>query len=385
MTHTSFIEISESAIKNNITFIKNYLGNEVIFSSVVKGNAYGHGIKTYCTLAYKYGVRHFSVSDANEAYEVKKALGENKVSIMIMGMIHNSQLAWAVENDIEFYVFETDRLQMAVQAAKKLKRPAKIHVEIETGMNRTGFETKKLVAVINYIQENTPYITVKGFCSHLAGAESIANYKRITDQQKKFKKAVKKIQQHEFLNPIFHLASSAASVRYPKTRLNLARIGILQYGFFPTKEILVHYFNKNQVFNSPLKRVLSWKTQVMDVKKVPSGQFIGYGTSFFTNHTTTIAIIPIGYSSGYNRSLSNRGKVLIQGQRFDVIGTVNMNMLAVDVTDATYTIQKGDEVVLIGSQGEREISVSSFNDAIQIINYELLTKLPDNLPRIITK
>lgn len=384
MTHTSFIEISESAIKNNISFIKTHLGDEVTFSSVVKGNAYGHGIKTYCNLAYKYGVRHFSVSDANEAYELKKHLQEKDVSIMVMGMIHNSQLDWAIENNIEFYVFEIDRLQAAVKVAKKLNILAKIHIEIETGMNRTGFELKNLATIIAYIEANKNHIIVKGICSHLAGAESISNYKRITDQQKKFRKAIKKIDQYGFLNPDFHLASSAASVRYPKTRFDLVRIGILQFGFFPTKEILVHYLNKHKIYESPLQRVLSWKTQVMDVKTVKAGQFIGYGTSFFTNEETKIAIIPVGYSSGYSRSLSNRGKVIIRGKRHNIIGTVNMNMLAVDVTNAD-VIEKGDEVVLIGSQEESEITVSSFNDSIQIINYELLTKLPDNLPRIITQ
>ncbi|TDQ30336.1 alanine racemase [Tenacibaculum caenipelagi] len=382
--HTSFIEISESAIENNIRFIKNHLGEDVLFSSVVKGNAYGHGIRTYCTLAYKHGVRHFSVSDANEAYELKKALPQKDISIMIMGMIDNSQLEWAVENNIEFYVFEIDRLQATVQAAKRLQIPAKVHLEIETGMNRTGFVVKNIPNVIKYIQENLQYLVVKGVCSHLAGAESISNYKRITDQQKKFRNAIKKINQYDFLNPDFHLASSAASIRYPKTRFDLVRIGILQFGFFPTKEILVHYLNKHKIFESPLQRVISWKTMVMDVKTVKAGQFIGYGTSFFTNHETKIAIIPVGYSSGYSRSLSNRGKVLIRGKRHSIVGTVNMNMMAVDVTYAEH-VEKGDEVVLIGDQGDREITVSSFNDYIQIINYELLTKLPDNLPRVITK
>ena len=384
MTHTSYIEVSESAIENNIRFIKNHLGDEVVFSSVVKGNAYGHGIKTYCALAYKYGVKHFSVSDANEAYELKKSLPQKDVSIMIMGMIDNSQLEWAIKNNIEFYVFEMDRLQAAAQAAKKLQIPAKIHLEIETGMNRTGFAMKDFPSIIRYAQENLQYLVVKGVCSHLAGAESISNYKRIIDQQKKFRNTIKKVNQYGFLNPDFHLASSAASIRYPKTRFDLVRIGILQFGFFPTKEILVHYLNKHKIFESPLKRVISWKTKVMDVKTVKAGQFIGYGTSFFTNHETKIAIIPVGYSSGYSRSLSNRGKVLIRGKRHNIIGTVNMNMMAVDVTYAE-RVEKGDEVVLIGDQGDREITVSSFNDYIQIINYELLTKLPDNLPRIITK
>lgn len=384
MTHTSYLELSESAIKNNINFIREIIGNTTIFSSVVKGNAYGHGIKTYCMLAYKYGVRHFSVSDANEAFDIKKTLPYEDVTIMIMGMIENSQLPWAIENEIEFFVFEENRLQKAIEAAKKVKRRAKIHLEIETGMNRTGFVPKEITKVLKYIETHKEFVDVKGICSHLAGAESISNYKRITDQKKKFKNVRKRVKELDLFNPNYHLASSAATIRYPTTRLDLVRVGILQFGFFPTKEILVHYLTKEKIVENPLKRIISWKTEVMDVKTIKAGQFIGYGTSYFTNQETKIAIIPVGYSSGYSRSLSNKGKVLIRGQRHKIVGTINMNMMAVDITHAD-TIEKGDEVVLIGSQGDVEITVSSFNDSIQIINYELLTRLPENLPRIITK
>ena len=129
---------------------------------------------------------------------------------------------------------------------------------------------------------------------------------------------------------------------------------------------------------------MSWKTSVMDVKTVKAGEFVGYGTSYFTNQVTKIALLPVGYSFGYSRSLSNQGKVLINGARFDVVGSVNMSILAVDITDDE-TIVKGNEVVLIGNQGDQELSVSSFSDFSQLINYELLTRLPQDIPRIITK
>ena len=381
---TSYIEISESAIQNNIQFIQELIGCNVTFSSVVKGNAYGHGIETYCPLAYKYGAKHFSVSDVNEAYQVKNILPYKDIAIMIMGMIDSKQLAWVIENNIEFYVFEIDRLEEAVKIAKAIKIPAKIHIEIETGMNRTGFKTKELQQIIRFVKINKEHLLIKGFCSHLAGAESISNYKRVADQKKKFKSIQNKIKTDDFFNPAFHLASSAATIRYPKTRLDMVRIGILQFGFFPTKEILVHYLNKQNALESPLKRIISWKTKVMDIKIIKTGQFIGYGTSYLTNHETKIAIIPVGYSSGYSRSLSNRGRVLINGIRHDIIGTINMNMMVVDVTQ-NGQVKKGDEVVLIGNQEEQEITISSFNDAIQLVNYELLTRLPNNIPRIITK
>ncbi len=383
MQHTSYIEISDSAVENNIAFIREILGDDVIFSSVVKGNAYGHGIETYCPLAYKHGIRHFSVADANEAYALTQCFPSNDITIMIMGMIDDDQIDWAIEKGIEFYVFNTERLESTINAARKAGTSAKIHLELETGMNRTGIESKNLARTLSMVEEDPDLLDIKGICTHLAGAESIANYKRITDQQKKFRRLKTQLEKHEWLKPLYHMASSAASLRYPKSRYDLARIGILQYGFFPTREIQVQYQSKKKQYNNPLIRVVSWKTKVMDVKTIKAGQFVGYGTSYFTNVDTKIAIIPVGYSSGYSRSLSNRGKVLIKGMRYDVIGTVNMNMMVVEITTAD-NIEKGDEVVLIGDQGEMEMTVSSFSDYSHLINYELLTRLPRNIPRIIT-
>lgn len=381
MQHTSHIELSRSALKTNISFIKNMLG-ETTFSSVVKGNAYGHGISHFCPLLYENGIRHFSVFSANEAFDVLNTLPKD-ISIMIMGHIDNDQIEWAIKNEIEFYVFEEDRLNKAIETARKLNIPARIHLEMETGMNRSGFSIRKLKYLLGILEENKTNLQLMGICSHLAGAESITNYKRIKDQYERFTKVQKRLREVEWLNTKYHLACSAASIQYPKTRMDLARIGILQYGFFPSNEVLVQYLTKNKTHENPLKRVISWKTTVMDVKEVKAGEFVGYGTSFFTSAKSKIALIPVGYSHGFSRSLSNQGKVLIRGQRFDVIGTVNMNMMAVDITQAD-SIAKGEEVVLIGKQGDLDISVSSFSDYSNLLNYELLTRLPAYITRKIT-
>jgi alanine racemase len=381
MQHTSHIELSKSALSTNLSFIKSLLGNTKL-SCVVKGNAYGHSIEKFCPLLYQNGVRHFSVFSSYEAERVLNCLPKD-ITIMIMGYIDNIQIEWAITNNIEFFVFEEDKLDKAIEIAKKTKSTAKIHLEIETGMNRTGFELKTFSTILNKIQKHITSVEVKGVCSHLAGAESIANYKRIKDQYKKFTKTQKQLSKLDWINPDYHLACSAASIQYPKTQMDIARIGILQYGFFPSDEVLIQYLTKNKIYDNPLKRVMSWKTKVMDTKTVKQGEFIGYGTSYFTNAKTKIALIPVGYAYGFSRSLSNQGKVLIRGTRFNVIGTVNMNMLAVDITKLD-TIEKGEEVVLIGKQGEFQINVSSFSEYSRLLNYELLTRLPADIPRIIT-
>jgi alanine racemase len=251
-------------------------------------------------------------------------------------------------------------------------------------MNRTGLDLKILDVLLNRINENLDCLSVQGICTHLAGAEDISNHERVSSQFDSFKSAQKIIQSRDWMKPRWHAASSAATIRYPEMQMDMARIGILQYGFFPTQEVLVHYLGENKANVNSLKRIITWKTRVMDVKTVKEGEFVGYGTSYFTNKVTRIAMIPVGYSFGYSRSLSNMGKVLIKGKRLNVIGNINMSMMAVDITNIE-GIEKGEEVVLIGNQADSEIAVSSFSDYSQLINYELLTRLPQDIPRIITQ
>jgi len=380
--HTSYLEISKSALEHNLQYLKNFISDGVQISSVVKGNAYGHGLEVFVPLAENCGINHFSVFSADEALRVHNSISENS-TIMIMGLINNEKLEWAIENNIEFYVFEPDRLEKALETAKRIGKIAKIHIEVETGMNRTGFAMDQLPAVFQLLKNNSSHLCFKGLCTHFAGAESIANYYRIKKQQQVFRKVIKKVDAAGLNPEQKHTACSAAALRYPKFQMDMVRLGIIQYGFFPNKEILIEYLTKKKENKNPLQRLISWKSRVMDVNKVKTGEFVGYGTSYLANSDLKIAIIPVGYAHGFNRNLSNQGIVLINGQRASVVGTVNMNMITVDVSNQVNSVEKGDEVVLIGKQGDLEISVSSFSDFSDQVNYELLTRLPENLPRLV--
>lgn len=379
MHRNSIIELNQEAYQSNLSFLKKMLGKNVIFSSVVKGNAYGHGIKEFVTMAYNNGVNHFSVFDVEEAKIVFDTLGNN-VTIMIMGFVADEDLHWAIKNNIEFYVFERYRLAMAIKTAKKIKSKAKIHIEIETGMNRTGFTKKELPRVAKYIIKESEYIDFVGLCTHYAGAESISNYYRVENQIKLFKEAVAVFKENGIEPKIKHTACSAASMMFPETQMDLVRIGILQYGLWPSPEVLVTYLNSKKKKTDPLQRVISWKSEIMNVKQVKSGEFIGYGTSYMAKNNMKIATIPIGYSHGYSRSLSNQGRVLVNGQRCGIIGTINMNMLSIDVSEVEH-IKKGDAVVVIGNQGNLAITVSSFSELNNLLNYEFLSRISKSIPR----
>ena len=276
MFQPSVIEISKSALQQNIVFIKAFLNKGVKLSCVIKGNAYGHGIETYIPIAEEAGVDHFSVFSADEAFRVKQ-ICKADTGVMIMGFIDYSELEWAIEQEVEFYVFDNSRLLAAITAARKLNMKARIHLEVETGMNRTGYDLKNLKLALDLIKKNPDCLTVEGMCTHYAGAESIANYVRVQSQIKKFNQFRKFIEKEGIKPRRYHTACSAAAITYPKTQMDMVRVGILQYGFWPTRETYIQYIHKNGEPSLPLKRILSWKSRVMNVKMIKTGEFIGYG------------------------------------------------------------------------------------------------------------
>lgn len=376
----TWIEIDKKAYLHNIKFLKNNF-REPIISSVIKGNAYGHGIEQIVPLAQEGGINHFSVFSLDEACRAYSVKNESS-TLMIMGFIPNDSYEWVIEHDINFFVYNVDSLHKAVKASKNVKKKAKIHLEIETGMNRTGLNEDYLESTLEIIADNKHNIELKGVCTHLAGAESIANHVRIKRQMINFNRILNRIAKNGFKPELIHMASSAASIVYPRTRKDLIRTGILQYGFWPSFETRIAYMQRYKHTIDPLRRVLSWKSSVMQVKTVDAGEFISYGTAYFAHENKKIAVVPVGYSDGYNRSLSNNGRVLIHGKVAPVIGLINMNMLIADITGFK-NVKAGDEVVLIGNQKNNTIQVSSFSEFTQQINYELLTRLPESLPRII--
>ncbi len=381
MFNTSYIEISKKAFKNNIRYLKKIIGNDIRFSSVIKGNAYGHGVENIVPLAEEAGIDHFSVFSAKEAYDALPVMSP-KSRIMIMGMLDDEEIEWAIENDIAFFVFDMGRLEKAVETARMLQKKACIHIEVETGFNRTGFDYKEMPALIDYLKKEKEHYLFEGLCTHYAGAESLSNYLRIKNQITLFKRFHRYFSRHGLNPQLRHTACSAAALTYPNTIMDMVRFGIAQYGFWPSPETHMFRFQKDSSDANPLRRLLSWKSKVMVVKEVEAGNFIGYGSSYLANKRMKIAIIPVGYANGFSRALSNTGRVLIRGRRVPVIGTVTMNTLTVNVTDIP-GVERGDEVVMIGKQKRLSISIASFCEMSEQLNYQLLTRLPAGIPRFI--
>jgi alanine racemase len=383
MLHTSYIELSKKALNHNLQFLKSKLKPGVRYSMVIKGNAYGHGIESILPMVEEAGIDHFAVFSVDEAMRAHK-IKQKHCEIMIMGFIDDEYLEWAIEHDVSFYVFTMERLRAVLSVARKTSKPARVHIELETGMHRTGFLQNELTDVAELLTKNDKLLFLEGLCTHFAGAEHLGNFDRVNQQMARFERTCRWF--HDFgLKPRFrHVACSAGLLNFPDSAMDLVRIGISNYGFWPSEETrMLHLRENGNLPKDPLLRVLSWKSKIMSVNHVQEGEYVSYGKSYITNRDSLIAVVPVGYGYGFSRTLSNLGHVLVRGKRATVVGTVNMNMMVIDVTDIE-DVKVNDEVVLIGDQGTNTITVSSFSDMNNSMNYELLTRLPQEIPRFRT-
>jgi alanine racemase len=384
LTSPVWIELDSRALKSNLRFLRREIGSHARISLVVKGNAYGHGIEGFVPMAVDCGVDHFSVFNSDEARRVHRLTGDS-CDIMIMGYIGCSELDWVLASSISFFVFNLERLEAAIQAARRTAVPARVHLQLETGMNRLGLDRDELVKAAEIIRSNPDEIVVEGVCTHYAGAESISNYLRIQNQMACFLERCEMLRELGVDYGRCHSACSAAALAYPDTIMDMVRLGIVAYGFWPSRETRIQYLMRENGIHrksrDPLRRILTLKTRVMDVKTVGFGEYVGYGTSCQTSCEQRVASIPVGYSTGLARSLSNLGHVLVHGRRAQIAGLVNMSMSLVDVTHIN-DVGIGDEVVIIGKQGRSSITVASFSDLTGRLNYEVLVRLPERIPRI---
>lgn len=381
MGSTSYIEIEREAISSNISFIQSLCNQRTEISAVVKGNAYGHGIGKIIPILEDLGIKHFSVYSSAEAREAFNYISPGS-SLMVMGYITIEDMDWMLLNGIEFFVSNTATLDQALSRTDNSSMPAKVHLEVETGMYRTGLSLDQLKKVVYRIKENPGMVEVLGLASHLAGAESIANYKRIKKQLLVFNRRVKFLKEMGIKGFKRHIASSAGLINYPESHFDMVRTGILIYGFWPTRETQISFLHRSKQKQDNLKRAIRWQSRVFQVKTVPEGEFIGYGLNFQADRKMKTMIVPVGYCNGYSRSLSNNGHVIIKGQRSSVIGIVNMNMIICDISEID-GVKAGDPVTLIGQQGDVVISFSSFADMNNTLNYEILARLPENIERTV--
>lgn len=364
----AWIEIDLNALENNYNIIRSKINKETKIAAVVKANAYGHGAVRVAQKLSQFGVEYFCVGSPDEGIELRNA-GISE-PIIVLAEVLDSQYADIFKGDLIQTVASRKTLKALNKAGIKDAKKIKVHLKIDTGMGRIGFFPEELVEIYSLAQK-LENIKIEGVFTHLARADE-ENKDFSYQQLQKFNSAIKEIRSAGFKTPLLHIANSAAVIDLRETYFDLVRPGIMIYGLLPSDDL-------NQ--EAKLNPLLSFKTRIVQIRKLPAGSAVSYGSTYKTEREEKLAVLPIGYKDGFPRLLSNQGEVLIKGQRAPIRGRVCMGQTIVSV-DHIDNLEVGDEVVLIGKQGDEEISASEIAEMCGTINYEIVCNLSERLEKI---
>lgn len=372
-----WVEIDREALSSNIGQFRKIVGDNVLLCPCVKSNAYGHGLVQCSRIFIEAGADWLSVNSLYEARALREA--GISVPIYILGYVSLDCLAEAADLNCRIVVYDRE----TIAKLGELGLDIKVHIKVETGNNRQGVLMEDLVDFAKYIK-SFGNIEIEGLATHFANIEDTTDHSYAELQLQKFKEAAEELEKNGFNIPIKHCANSAATILFPETHFSMVRFGIAGYGMWPSNETYVSYLKeRNDGFN--LKPAFSWKAKIAQIKKIPAGQYIGYGCTYKTTHESKVAIIPVGYYDGYDRGLKD-AFVLIHGKRAPLRGRICMNIIMADVTDISEA-KLEDEVILIGKSGDSSdaefISAEQFAIWAGTINYEVITRVNERIPRII--
>lgn len=365
-------EINLDNLAHNIKEIKRVTKAKEIIG-VVKADAYGHGALDIAPTLLDNGVTRLAVAVLNEAVELRR--GGIQCPIMILGYTPPNLLDLLIKYDIEQTVYSYDLAKEISDKAIEGSKIAKIHIAFDSGMGRIGFLPREEdISEVERISK-LPNIKIDGIYSHFSTAdEKDKNY--TYEQLKKFNWFYNILQERGIQINIRHIANSAAIIDMPETHFEAVRPGVILYGYYPSEEV-----DKTKVY---LKPVMSLKTNIVHLKKVPIGEYISYGRKFKTERESIIGTLPVGYADGYTRSLGEEAKVIINGKLVPVIGRICMDQCMVDLTNVP-DVNLGDEVILMGEDSESKMTADELASILGTINYEVLCMISRRVPRVYVK
>lgn len=376
LSHTRvWAEIDTNAAIFNLNSIKNKINTETKIIAVIKTNGYGHGAVALSKIYEQDDkIWGYAVATVDEAYELRES--DAKKPILILGYAFPQDYEWLIREDVRLTVFTYEAAHDISEIAQMLGKTCRIHIKVDTGMNRIGIkpddEGLELVKKI----AGLPGIEIEGVFTHFARAdeEDLTGAKKQLGSYLDF---TGRMESEAGINiPMKHCSNSAGIVQMPEANLDAVRAGIILYGLYPSDEV-------KAMGKIDLKPVLSLKSRVVHIKTVPSGQEISYGGTFTTTRDTRIATVCVGYGDGYPRGLSNIGNVLLHGKKVPIIGRVCMDQLMIDVTDIKADIKVGDIVTLIGSDKGESITMEELGGLSGRFNYELACDLGKRIARVI--
>ena len=364
----TFCSIDLEALRWNFRQIKQKVGPQVKVLSMVKANAYGHGAPAVAQTLADEGSDAFGVATVEEAVELRQAA--IRQPIIVVAGAYVEQSGQFLQHALTPVIHDVETLRSLDAAIERQSATLAIHLEVDTGMGRTGFLAPE-VNLWSAELRKLKALRIEGVFSHFSEAET-ANEAYSENQLRNFASVITALSNAGITPSLVHMAKSAALLTVPGSRFGMVRPGLALYGVYPSPQL------SNEI---ELKPVLSWKTRILQLKRVPEGTSLGYGRTFVTKRESLIATLPVGYADGYQRILSNRGAVLVRGCRAPVAGRVSMDLTTIDVTDID-EVQQGDEVTLLGRQGDVTISADEMASWANTISYEILTSIGARVPRI---
>ena len=367
----TWLEVDLEAIGRNTTLIKGCVGSEVAVLASLKADAYGHGALGVARTVLRNGASWLGVATVSEARPLRDA--GISAPMLVFGFIPTWQAREAVKLDLRATVYALDSARALSRAAVDLGRTVRIHVKVDTGMGRLGVRAESLDDIVALFAElhALPGLVVEGVYTHFATADS-ADQSYALRQLDRFERVLALLTARDLRPAIVHAANSAAVLTLPAARYNLVRAGIALYGLSPSESLRLP---------DGFSPALSFKTQVALVKEVPAGEGISYGATYITTKPTRVATLPVGYADGFRRGPANWGEVLVRGLRAPLLGRVCMDQCMIDVTHIP-GVRTGDEVVLIGRQGNAELTAEEVAARLGTIHYEVVAELLARVPRV---
>ncbi len=346
--------VDTSAFRSNLQTIRSLLTPRTKLLAVVKADAYGHGATVLSSIAMQEGVDYLGVATVDEAIELREA-GISVPILILTEPTDLSSLPGILYYNLSLTVYSEMFIRSLSKAVETFHKPVKIHVKVDTGMSRVGVAPEEAIPFMDLLKAQ-PLFHVEGMFTHLATADSEEDSFTL-QQLQRFNELKNALSKSEKIS-LFHVANSAATIRFPEAHYDMVRVGIALY-----------------------KNVLTFKTRVLFVRDIPSGTSVGYSRTFIADKPLRLAVLSVGYADGYSRLLSNKGEVLLHGKRCPIIGNVCMDMTMVKLPEGLI-VSPGDTATLIGTQSGETITAQDVAALTQTIDYEVMCSIGKRVPRV---
>ncbi|MGT0068145.1 alanine racemase [Helicobacter pylori] len=374
LKRASFVEVNSASLRHNFSAVKSIIPKDAHIMAVVKANAYGAGAIKASEIFLQEGANYLGVATLDEALELRSHF--SKTPILILGYSPNSNASMLIDNDLSAMIFSLEQAEVFSQMALKSQKRLKIHLKIDTGMHRLGLEPNfKSIEIIKKIRA-LKGLEIEGIFTHLSNADAkIKTHAK--NQMKAFNAFLEQLLDQKIEFQYRHAYNSAGILSLcngnENRLLNLYRPGIMLYGFYPSNGM-------KETCPTILKNVISLKAQIVQIRSVKKGEFIGYGEHFYTNEETLVGVLALGYADGLMRALGNRIQVAINNQLAPLIGKVCMDQCFVKLNNIQ--AKEGDEVILFGDKSAKANDASEIATLLNTIPYETISTLSKRLERV---